>query len=114
MAITIYADGRLTLRHCTGYETEGPACKTRKAKVAPEALVAIRDAALASGLADAPAKPSEYPMVGGSVTGAVIHLEGVKIDLPSDPDATDAARVGEVLRAVGAAIPPRFDRFLTD
>lgn len=114
MAITIYADGRLTLRHCTGYETEGPACKTRKAKVAPEALLAIRDAALASGLADAPAKQSEYPMVGGSVTGGVIHLEGFKIDLPSDPDAADAASVGEVLRAVGAAIPPRFDRFLTD
>jgi hypothetical protein len=112
--VTIYTDGRLTLRRCTGYETEGPACKDRKAKVAPEALEAIRAAAQASGLADAPAKPSDYPMVGGSVIFATVMLDGVTVTLPSDVAESDATRVAAVLRAVEAAIPPRFNGFLTD
>ena len=112
--VTIYEDGRLTLRRCSGYETEGPACKDRKAKVDPAALDAIREAALASGLADTPAKLTDYPQVGGSVTGGAVTLDGVKIELPSDPDASDAARVAAVLRVVKAAIPPRFDRLLSD
>lgn len=112
--VTIYEDGRLTLRRCTGYETEGPACKDRKAKVEPAALQAIREAALASGLAETPAKPTEYPQVGGEVTGGAVYLNGVKLPLLSQPTEADAARVATVLRAVAAAIPPRFNRFLTD
>ncbi|NJS40297.1 MAG: hypothetical protein HC783_16270 [Rhodobacteraceae bacterium] len=112
--VTLYADGRLTLRRCTGYETEGPACKDRKAKVTPEALEAIRAAAMASELAETPAKPSDYPMVGGSVIFATVTLDGVTVTLPSDVAESDAARVANVLRAVRAAIPARLDRFLTD
>jgi hypothetical protein len=112
--VTIHTDGRLVLQRCTGYETEGPACKSRKAKVDPAALDAIRAAATASGLADSPAKPSEYPMVGGSVTGGVVYLDGAKIQLISDPEEADAPRVAGVLNAVRAAIPARLNRFLTD
>ncbi len=109
--VTIYEDGRLTLRRCTGYETEGPACKDRKAKVPPAALDAIRKAALASGLADTPATQTDDPQVGGGVTGGAVYVEGVKLSLPSEPISADAPRVAEVLRAVQAAIPQRFDRF---
>ena len=112
--VTIHTDGRLVLQRCTGYETEGPACKSRRAKVDPAALEAIRAAALASGLADTPAKPSDYPMVGGSVTGGVVHLDGAKVLLISDPQEADAPRVAGVLNAVRAAIPARLNRFLTD
>lgn len=112
--VTIYEDGRLTLRRCTGYETEGPACKDRKAKVTPAALDAIREAALASGLAETPATQTDDPQVGGGVTGGAVYLDGVKLPLPSEPIAADAARVAAVLRAVRVAIPPRFNRFLTD
>ncbi|TAG29580.1 MAG: hypothetical protein EAZ40_02340 [Rhodobacterales bacterium] len=112
--VTIYADGRLSLRRCTGYETEGPACKDRKAKVTPEALDAIRVAALASGLAETPAKPSDYPMVGGSVVFATVTLDGVTVTLPSDVAESDEPRVAKVRRAVQAAIPARLNRFLTD
>jgi hypothetical protein len=112
--VTIHEDGRLTLRRCTGYETEGPACKDRKTKVTPEALEAIRMAAMASGLAETPAKASDYPMVGGSVVFATVTLDGVTVTLPSDLAESDVPRVAKVLRAVEAAIPPRFHRFLTD
>ncbi len=112
--VTIFEDGRLTLRRCTGYAAEGPACKDRKAKVSPEALAAIRDAALASGLAETPAKSAEYPQVGGGARGGAVYVGGAKIPLPSDADAADTPRVAGVLGAVTAAIPPRFDRFLTD
>jgi hypothetical protein len=112
--VTILADGRLMLQRCTGYETEGPACKSRKAKVDPAALDAIRAAALASGLADTPAKPSDYPMVGGNVTEGAVYLDGAKIQLIPDPQEADAPRVAGVLNAVRAAIPARLNRFLTD
>ena len=32
-SVTILEDRQLTLKHCKGYETDGPACKTRKATV---------------------------------------------------------------------------------
>ena len=112
--VAIHADGQLLLKRCTGYETEGPACKTRKAKVDSTALEAIQTAALASGLAENPAAQAEYPMVGGSVTGCAVHVGGVRILLPSDPAKADAARVATVLAAVRAAIPTRLNRFLAD
>lgn len=112
--ITIRADGALTLRRCTGYETEGPACKTRRAKIAPEALEVIREAAAASGLRERPARLPEAVMVGGDMTGGLVWLDGARIDLPSDVHEDDVNRVAEVIRAIETAIPDRFARFLDD
>ena len=110
-SVTILEDGRLTLKHCKGYETEGPACKTRRAKVSDDALSAILAAAQDSDLAEHPAQQAEYPMVGGGLTSGAVYLGGAKITLLSQPADADAARVGKVLSAIAAAIPPRFDRF---
>lgn len=110
--VTILTDGQLTLKHCTGYETEGPFCKTRRATVPEEALAAIRKAATESGLAEQPARDAEEIMVGGGLTGGAVYLDGKKIDLLPQPAAADVERVGKVLAAIAAAIPPRFDRFL--
>lgn len=112
--VTILADGRLTLKHCTGYETEGPACKTRRARVPETALKVILTAAEASGLGDQPARRSDVVMVGGSASGGLVWLDGTRIDLPSDVHQDDVDRVAGVIRAIQAAIPARFDRFLDD
>lgn len=110
--VTIRVDGALTLKHCTGYETEGPACKTRRAKVAEEALAAIRTAAADSGLAEKPARETDTPIVGGGLTGGRVFLDGVEVKLISQPVTADTERVGSVLKAIAAAIPTRFNRFL--
>lgn len=110
--VTIREDGTLTLKHCKGYETEGPACKTRRAKVAEDALAAIWKAATDSGLAKKPARETDTPIVGGGLTGGRVILDGAEIKLISQPIEADAARVGPVLQAIAAAIPARFNRFL--
>lgn len=110
--VSILTDGHLTLKHCTGYETEGPYCKTRRATVAEDALAAIRKAATESGLAEKPAREAEEIVVGGGLTGGAVYLDGKKIDLLPQPAAADVERVGKVLDAIAAAIPPRFDRFM--
>ena len=111
--VTIRADGALLLKHCKGYETDGPACKTRKAKVAPEALEAIRAAVVAQGLDKTPAREAEYPMVGGDVVGAKVYLESGPVALLSDPADADVPRVRAALAAIEAAIPKRLrNRFL--
>lgn len=112
--VTIYSTGGLILQRCTGYETEGPSCKTRKARIDATAVEAIRAAAIASGLAERPARPAEYPMVGGSVTGGSVRLGGTTVLLISDPQDSDAARVAAVLQAIRSAIPRRFNRLLKD
>lgn len=110
-SILIREDGRLELKHCKGYETEGPACKLRQAKVSEAALDAIRVAASESGLIEKPARETETPMVGGGLTWGRVNLVGGTVDLPSQPAEADVERVGKVLAAIAAAIPPRFDRF---
>jgi hypothetical protein len=110
-SVTILEDRQLTLKHCKGYETDGPACKTRRATVSKDTLAAILAAARDSDLAAKPALPTEYPMVGGGLTSGVVYLDGEKITLLSQPAEADVPRVGKVLAAVAAAIPPRFDRF---
>lgn len=110
--VVIHEDGKMEVRHCKGYETEGAGCRTRRGKVTPEAIEAIRAAALASGLADKPAAESEYPMVGGDGVWGSAFLDGQEIELISDPAENDANRVGEVLRAIADAIPGKFDRFM--
>lgn len=112
--VTIYADGTLTLRRCTGYETEGPACKDRKAQVDLASLEAIRIDARASGLAETPAKDPEDFLVGAGVRGGIVYLEGQKITLPSQTHVDDTARVEVVLAAIEAAIPTRLNRFFAD
>ncbi len=110
--VVIHADGKMEVRHCKGYETEGPGCKTRRGKATPEALEAIRAAALASGLAEKPAAESEDLMVGGGGTWGSVFLDGQEIKLMSEPAEADASRVNAVLSAVAAAIPDKFERFM--
>jgi hypothetical protein len=110
-SVLIREDGQLELKHCTGYEVEGPACKLRKAKVSDTALEAIRTAATESGLIQKPARETETPMVGGGLTWGRVNLVAGTVDLPSQPAEADVARVNKVLDAIAAAIPPRFNRF---
>jgi hypothetical protein len=111
-SILIREDGQLELKHCKGYETEGPACKLRTAKVAEAALDAIRAAATDSGLIERPARETDTPMVGGGSTWGRVNLAEGTVELPSQPAEADVERVGKVLAAIAAAIPSRFDRFL--
>lgn len=111
-SVLIHEDGQLQLKHCKGYETEGPACKLRQAKVSEAALAAIRAAATESGLIDKPALETDTPMVGGGLTWGRVNLEGGTVELPAQPAEADVDRVAKVLSAIAAAIPPRFDRFL--
>lgn len=113
-SVIIHENGTLFLKRCTGYETEGPACKTRRAKVGEAALEAIRAAAVASNLREEPAHPSEDLAVGGGAVYGAVWLDGTKIDLPSQAREQDAGRVAGVLSAIRAAIPARLHRFLTD
>lgn len=110
-SILIREDGQLELKHCKGYETEGPACKLRTSKVSEAALDTIRAAATESGLIGKPARETETPMVGGGLTWGRVNLVGGTVDLPSQPADADVERVGKVLQAIAAAIPPRFDRY---
>ena len=110
--VTIFESGKLEIRHCKGYATEGPDCRTRKGKVTAEAMQAIRDAAIVSDLAAKPAKPAEYPMVGGGGAWGTVSFDDQKYELIWDPSEADANRVGEVLRAIQAAIPARFENFM--
>lgn len=114
--VTILADGSLTLKYCTGYATEGPACKTRDAKVSADQLAAIRSAAQESGLAERPAKELADDMIpiGGGTTGGQVMLDGRKIELIAFPVEADAARVGPVLQAIRDAIPERLRRRFMD
>jgi hypothetical protein len=110
-SVLIREDGQLELKHCTGYEVEGPACKLRKAKVSDTTLEAIRTAATESGLIQKPARETETPMVGGGLTWGRVNLVAGTVDLPSQPAEADVARVNKVLDAIAAAIPSRFNRF---
>lgn len=113
-SVILHEDGAIELKRCTGYETEGPACKARRAKAAPEALEAIRAAAIASGLRDEPAQMPDAIMVGGGSIYGAVWLDGARIELPSQVRDADSARVGAVLTAIRAAIPRRLHRFLAD
>ncbi|CAN1499473.1 hypothetical protein MCELHM10_00452 [Paracoccaceae bacterium] len=110
--VVIHANGKMEVRHCKGYETDGPGCKTRRGKATPDAIEAIRAAALASGLAEKPAAESEDLMVGGGGAWGSVFLDGQEIKLMSEPAEADASRVNAVLSAVAAAIPDKFDRFM--
>jgi hypothetical protein len=109
--VTILTDGSLTLTRCTEYATEGPGCVTRRAKVGPEVLEAIRAAALASGLAEDPADEDPDPPMGGGSTSGTVVLEGVEILLLGFPKYPDTERVKPVLQAIRAAVPTDLDRF---
>ena len=111
-SILIREDGQLELKHCRGYETDGPACKLRSARVPEAALDAIRAAATESGLIEKPARETDTPMVGGGLTWGRVNLVGGTVELPSQPAEADVERVGKVLNAIAAAIPRRFERFL--
>jgi hypothetical protein len=110
-SVLIRENGQLELKHCKGYEVEGPACKLRTAKVSEATLDAIRAAATESGLIEKPAKETDTPMVGGGLTWGRVNLVNGTVDLPSQPADADVERVAKVLQAIAAAIPPRFDRF---
>ncbi|WP_137111573.1 hypothetical protein [Rhodobacter sp. SY28-1] len=110
-SVLIREDGQLELKHCKGYETEGPACKQRTAKVSDTALAAIRAAATESGLIERPANETDTPMVGGGLTWGRVNLAAGTVELPSQPSDADVERVNKVLATIADAIPPRFDRF---
>jgi hypothetical protein len=50
-------------------------------------------------------------MVGGGLTWGRSTWSAGPSKLPSQPAEADVPRVGKVLAAIAAAIPPRFDRF---
>lgn len=103
--VTVRTDGRVTVTRCTGYETEGPACKTGEGAAVAGSVEAIRQAAEASGLADRPATAIDPPMVGGAWTGGTVRLGESSIALIAQPIPADEDRVSTVLAVIGAAIP---------
>ena len=107
--VTLREDGSLTLKHCRGYDTEGPACQLLEARVPADEVQAIRDAALASGLAADPAEPSDNVPVGGGTVSGAVYLDGQRLALPAFPVEADQDRVAEMLRQIEVAIPERFD-----
>jgi hypothetical protein len=111
--VTITSDGQLVLKRCKGYETEGPACKTRKAKVDAAKVEAIRAAVTAADIVANPPRSVEDTPVGGGSSGGTIVADGQTYILPAWPVAEDAERVSTVQNAITAAIPARFARFLT-
>ncbi len=107
--VTITDTGKVTLKHCKGYETEGPACTTRTGKANAAQIEAIRIAVSESGLLDNPAQeapPEEIPIGGGSAGGSVT-IDGNTVTLMAFPRSEDANRVGKVRAVIYAAIPPR-------
>lgn len=106
--VSITTDGKLTLRYCINYESDGPGCKTRKAKVEKARMDAILAAVAAGDLRTKPARATEDIPVGGGATGGKVFVDGQAVPLPSFPIDADAARVGAVLDAIRAAIPERF------
>lgn len=112
VSISMTTDGLVTVRRCSGYETDGPACMTVTSSAAPEKLKAISSAARISGLATRPAKPLDPPMVGGgSISGTVI-LDGKTIEMIAQPDPEDAERVNTLIDIVRGAIPRELDPML--
>lgn len=103
--VTVTTQGHVTVTRCTGYETEGPACKTAEGAAVPGSLDAIRQAAEASGLADRPATALDPPIVGGGWTSGTVRLGDRSIALIAQPTPADEARVTSVLAVIGAAIP---------
>lgn len=106
--VSISTDGALTLVYCTGYETAGPACKTRKAKVDEAHRAAILAAVTAGDFFGKPVRQAENHPVGGGAAGGKVYVEGQPVVLPAFPTEADAPRVAKVLEAIVAAIPERF------
>lgn len=107
VTVTIEATGKVTLRRCTGYETSGPACKTRTGKANAAQLEAIRLAVADSGLLEKPAREAEDFPIGGGSSGGEVLIDGQSVELPPFPADPDVKRVAAVLSAVYAAIPER-------
>ena len=103
--ITFASSGDVTLIHCKGYETEGPACTQAEGMARPDALQAILSAVAKAGLVETPAREATDIPVGGGSAHATVWTDGTKVILPAFPDPADAARVGSVMAAITAAIP---------
>lgn len=105
--VAITDSGAVTVKRCTGYETEGPACTTGTGTASAAQLEAIRQAVTDSGLLTSPAReapPEEIPIGGGS-TGGSVTMDGQTVTLMPFPHAEDIDRVHAVLTAIAAAIP---------
>ncbi|MGL4236534.1 hypothetical protein [Tabrizicola sp.] len=111
--VTIYLDGQVLIKHCRGYEIEGPACKLTNTKTTPEAVEAILAAAKASDLAARPARELDTPPPGSSSIGGDVLIDGQMILLPPFVIDADVERVALVLRAIEAAVPSTDARLLT-
>jgi hypothetical protein len=105
LTVSIGVDGRTTVKRCTGYESEGPACRVQVGMAGPDSLEAIRAATAASGFLETPAGEASEISVGGETSGGTVYLEGVKVVLPAFPAARDVPGVDAVLNAIVAAIP---------
>jgi hypothetical protein len=103
--VTVTAEGWVTVTRCTGYKTEGPACRNGEGAAIPGVVDAILRAAEASDLANRPATALDPPMVGGGWTSGTVMLGDRTIDLIAQPIAADEPRVATVLEVIGAAIP---------
>lgn len=110
--VTIHESGKLVIIHCKGYATEGSDCRTRKGKVTAEAMEAIRAAAIASDLSANPAAETMDPSVGGGGSWGTVLIDGQEYELLWEPRAEDANRTAEVMSAIAAAIPTRFESFM--
>jgi hypothetical protein len=103
--VTVTETGWVTVTRCTGYETEGPACKTGEGTAVSGSVEAILQAAEASDLDTHPATAIDPPMVGGSWMSGTVMLGDGPVDLIAQPIAADEDRVATVLEVIGAAIP---------
>ncbi|WP_309663948.1 hypothetical protein [Tabrizicola sp.] len=113
--VIITVDGQLSLKHCRGYETEGPACTTSTAKVDAAALGAIREAAITAQVFGNPAQETSDIPVGGGARGGSVAQGGEVAVLSAWPVEADAERVGAVLDAIYSAIPTELStKFIED
>lgn len=112
--LRILKDGTILVARCKGYEVEPPGCQTMTGQVDPAALTALLAAARDSGLLQRPAAENPDPPIGGGGVSGSVRVDGAVIDLPRDPDASDAGRVKAVLQAIAAAIPTDLTPLLAD
>jgi len=102
---TIDAAGQGVLRRCTGYATEGDACRSHSFAVPQARRDAIAAAVRSGDLLQRQARPIPMPPIGGGATAATLTVDGQQVVLPPWPIQADSERVGAVRRAIRDAIP---------
>lgn len=103
LSVSIEADGRVTLKDCTGYDESG--CSTFTGEADGAALAAIDAAARTAGCPGNPLTENDNPPVGGGASSGGVLVDGTLCALPPYVIAEDEARKASVIAAIGAAIP---------